>query len=369
MAEKKSTRKVKSPLRKRVDKKVEELIPMSELQHTVEPTRKINWDAVRFSWTAITLLGAGFLFMVGWAYVSSWYSYFGVNIDLLNIPLQQFLIYSAPAVFLTITFLLLSFGMYYVLKFLVIGRFPHYITDAYLSASINDWIGIMLIYLLASMLVFYTVPLGLDTGTKLMTIGYLRGFAITVFILAIVVAALSFAHRTYALQPIIEPFYQQIMSVLSSGWVLVFPSMIVLFSTMSMSARLAINYAHRGENWVTGSKIQRVTLISPQPLNFLKELEISCDTTNHCMYGPFGLIADSQLSFYLVNWWKLDSVVRFPQNPGLYIIPRNDPGGAYFVVLDSIAKLTATPQPTQTPTFTPTATILAPISTSTPDQP
>jgi hypothetical protein len=103
----------------------------------------------------------------------------------------------------------------------------------------------------------------------------------------------------------------------------------IIFTTFENSATLGTFFAAYGY-FDADTKIQKFILTCPKRLQYLEEYEISCDDLQNCEYGPFGLIATSEDSYYLILWKKEDHK-PLTRNPGLYIIPRNDSKGAFLL--------------------------------------
>jgi hypothetical protein len=137
-----------------------------------------------------------------------------------------------------------------------------------------------------------------------------------------------------------------------------------LLTTLAIAASQAVSNASRGAK-LAASYIPKVFLISPKRLPSLQTLNESCNEEDTCQYGPFGLIAENDQAFFMVEW-KENNI---PFHPGLFIFPRDDKDGAYLIIpgLSTISTVTAQPTSTATPTPPTTATLSAKsINTLTP---
>ena len=69
-----------------------------ELKSEKEESKRniVDWDVIGFSSAALTLLGAGLLFMLGWAYEVNWYGYFGVSMSQVTTQPPNIFIQSIP---------------------------------------------------------------------------------------------------------------------------------------------------------------------------------------------------------------------------------------------------------------------------------
>lgn len=367
-------------------------------QRRVFPNKKqeINWDVLGFSSAAITLLGAGTLYIIGWAYVSNWYQYFGINIEQIDLPLQQILIFSTPAILSVIILVPLSVSYYFFIFF--IRRFFNASLE---TLSKNDWWGVLVFYIffmfLSSLMSYYELFGGYKEIFLFQLPTESSFFALTVMSVFTIVlgAALLFTFIPFLFFRIPFQILSQVVSIivphgkiadilkkirvpkplnpiiLFSGikrsiW-LGAVGFIYFLSLLSASAASGYADAAAGKRGISGD-VQKVYLVSPQSLSFMRENEQSCDHKGICTYGPFGLLIENDTSFYLVKWNDNNSEkIKFPKNPGVYIIPRNDQKGSYFIIpifttADPLNISTHTPCSCVTDTPTPTYTALPTIT-------
>jgi len=130
-------------------------------------------------------------------------------------------------------------------------------------------------------------------------------------------------------------------------------SLLLFTALLSFSSSLALQDAARGKRGV-GGHVQNVFLVSKDPIETMQNLEISCNSS--CSYGPFGLVAERDSAFYLVVS-QLDAQNKISLTPGIYIVPRSDQKGPYFIVPASttvlpVETITPTPEIAVTPDVT-----------------
>jgi hypothetical protein len=147
----------------------------------------------------------------------------------------------------------------------------------------------------------------------------------------LVYLAIDFVFRSIRMRKL-APFFQvaALEIVRLNKWFVMVIIPLGLIFTMSLSAMIATSQASLGRK-IIGKPVQRVFLVAPRLLSSIKELERTCDVENNCVYGPFGFVAETPTSFYLIKWRQQEKQ-RFQQVPGLYIMPRNDLSGAYYII-------------------------------------
>jgi hypothetical protein len=392
MAEKKTTTgKVKPAPKKRTAMKVEESTPANEVQQAVEHmrSREINWDVIGLSSVAVPLVGAGFLFIVGWAYESNWYEYFGIDVSQLNISLQQYLVHSVTGLALSLSLLLTGTFLYLFVKMAIL------IVQSLISKqgrdfsiSRSDWLGITIFYIWR--VVSYLFPDGINSLSKqpieIRTLIILSQTAAAVLLISLTGIFMAYSvrrtlYRRYSqtqtipnpsTKPNLSTQVERSWQLLNSLSILLVYFFVFLFSTMALAASIAVTHASFGSK-LSLLSVQKVYLDVPRALTSLQaiqDINELCDQEGRCLYGPFGLVAESPNSFYMIVW-REDEI---PFRPGLFMFPRTEQNGPYLV----IPALAISDHPTPTPTATldimstPILTILPtlkPELTSTPSQP
>jgi hypothetical protein len=383
----KSTGKPKSTQAQVVEKKIWESKPSVENQQESESKKLhwINWDVVGLSTAAITLLGAGFLFMLGWAYEANWYGYFGVSINQVSISLQQILVQSLPSLFGVIFSLVYGVLFVYVLVsttriilFSKKGNLKTRKVNAFIKNKSNYWmfmLGFATVLLTAQTFFFImygifstdrdilTILANLLTAIQTIETQYLFQLFSLFFLVLIIILFLNIFAKRRKVQLHQGNIFRSVMTV-----TLPFLYLASAIAFSSQRARFDAEYGSRSGGW----HIQQSFILSDKKIKLPANL-IQAEKNPVYAYGPFGLIGQDDNSLILIEW-KNDSLI-FKQNPGLYIFPRegliiipaNDPSLTF-----AIPSVTATDTPQPMPTLTvmpkPTKTV-TPISITATSQP
>jgi hypothetical protein len=389
MAEKRSTPK------RHTAKKVEESKPASEIQQAVEPVklREINWDVVGLSSVAIPLVGAGFLFIIGWAYESNWYEYFGIDVSQLDISLQQYLVHSVIGLALSLSLLLIGTFLYLFVKMAFITILSISTKQGRdFSVSRSDWFGITIFYIVE--VVRNLFPDGITSAyqrpIEIQILIFLSQAAAAVLSISLTGVIIVYSVRrtlyrrfsdsqltpTQLTKPSLSTQVAHFLKLLNSPSILIVYFCVFLFSSMSLASSMAITHASAGSK-LSLLSVQKVYLVGYKALpslQVIQDINESCDKEGSCFYGPFGLVAENANSFYLIVWREN----KIPFRPGLFIFPRNDQNGPYLIipVLAISAHPASTPiatldiLPTLSPTITPTlGPTISPSTTLTSSQP
>jgi hypothetical protein len=316
-------------------------------------------DILNFSSAIITILGAALLFMLGWAYESNWYGYFGVNAAQVIIQPQDVIIQSIPGVVTIVSCLsaaVISYSFFYFLYQFIkefrkrreVSEFPARILKRYtvpiLGYSTKDWIVILLlteIYLAVVLYFLYlpqlaqkfTYPNGIWTIYEL---NYLPFLATVVFLVSFLSAFLFFV--IILLTIIIFTTYLRVRSWFGSKrkaiidnpsdvkmprpyLVLALMVFLIILTSVALSAVYGVNDASNGTH--TGAwQIQEVIVVSPAS-NLIQQLGGSHCYTNYCESRTFGLIGENDKAYILIAWDKIDNKF-FRYSPGIILLPRSD---------------------------------------------
>lgn len=368
MAEKKST-KAKST-RKKTVLKAEETRPADQIK-----PQEINWNSGIII-ALVPLVITSTLFMIGWAYVSNWYAFFGIGVEQINIPLQEILIHSLPAITRAIYLLATSTIVFVISRtiyfFIFIPREKIKLFEKKIFRPIekSEW------YLIFTLATFLNYAISLITAlipdidilfklqTKIPLINYpmpveadfLAALLISAFLIFIVSQVIDAMLDSYknggykdadALREMIkelelddlkaevtkhfsknDPFnlYEKIDRRVWQFLAL----FVFLASILQVSASVAYSSASTGKK-IQGGHVRKVLLVAPIQITPIQAHELACDKAGMCTYGPFGLVAENQTSFFLTDWDETYPG-NFRLNPSLYIIPHNDSKGAYLII-------------------------------------
>lgn len=362
---------------------------------------KIDWNVMGFVSVAITLISTSFFFLIGWSYESNWYSYFGINSSEINIPVPQVLIRSVPIVIGALISLLLSYLFISLLIFVLesLKTFENKVVTKKRSNIIviwltNFWANLTGFWLSKEnklwLVLFASLALNLGFSYSIFPFsipgnyfamvhdlpfeGLLSTvpFGFIVFVIVYLAFQIMFSQPFQAIT--IDSFFGGNSKI---TFIVVF-GIVYLFSILFISSSISLLDAASGRKGISDiGKIQRVYLVSHKALSMMGDLEISrCVDENICIYGPFGLIAETDNSFFLAK--SSTQQADFSRNPWLYIMPRNDLNGSFSIVPESVSIPTSlptatsspaptnTPSPSQTPTISVTATPQTPTSTPSP---
>lgn len=340
-----------------------------EIQTTmVDIDKKPNgkWDIVGLS-SLITLACTAFLFMIGWVHISYWYAYFGVDIERLNIPLQVVLIQGMSTLLYMLDTLLFSLVIYFFVKFIIgitktVLMSGSFITHLLVFTK-NDLLVVSLIALGQLILLQFAIYQSYGIPIELIPVESMFAFSVGVGILGLISFVIFifgvdyFWNRKRPENILKDPNIYWASFNKIKNWII---GILLLFTVMvavSMSAMDAISQAADGRKSI-GKPIQVAILVAPRQLDSIQELKIKCNQDGSCTYGPFLLVAETDASFYLVKW-EDNSGKKFQSFPELYIMPRSEQSGAYFVIPYSYINSTATPLPVPSVTVTPTPKIAA----------
>jgi hypothetical protein len=359
---------------------------------------KRHWNISEILSAIAPLIITALLYLIGWAYISSWYSYFGVSITQINIPIPLVLTQSTSPIWTAVFMVALSVFLYsslnyfsaqldtliiYVIPWITFyyeialmslarSRFPIPYKSTRRSHTIQRFTFQHKIIKNAWQ-INITAILGLTMWASLVNpfrsapelvsriFSPIPGIVIaTIFAFFTALSSVSWFLKYVGWLPKPES-YQHTPESFSSfvetkrKWVVTF-CVLYFFLILIMARGVAFSDAAAGKKGIVFEEnIQDIFITGPKMLGIVPSAELLCDEEQKtCIYGPFGLIAENDKSFFLVRWnVNPNQTPEFPQDSGLYIIPRSDQTGAYFLLPDI-----ATPYPTSaiTPQFTPTAT-------------
>jgi len=340
--------------KKRAVKKVEEPEPSSHTQPTVEQIKphEINWNIVGLFSALFPLLGTGLLFILGWAYEVNWYGYFGISVNQINVSPQTVFIQSMPAAVTLFSAFVISTITYYYLTFLVKQIFrgiqgiikPVVVNDKQgglvnesVRYRLKDWLVVCLLTELLLLLILSPYPNLFKLSSQnttyevffvqfLLLISPLALGAILVFLTLIFV--ISFI--PVGIMLLIQRKFRSV--ILNRHIIYPHPQNTIwafLIIMIIITTILALSNAYGGSDAAAGYKgsgrqeIQKVLIVSREKLFFGKNQFLQGCTDSNCIYGPFGLVAENDHEYFLIEW-KKDKNERFLRQPGLFIIPRSE---------------------------------------------
>lgn len=323
------------------------------------PSGGIPWDVIAQSsliFAAIT----GVLFLIGWAYHSGWYGYYGISLTQVDIPIQHIFIQSYVPLLILLSTLAVSMVIYSigrsVVAILKAGGFKRTYLHSYDSVarefSATDWIGVLLIDALLNYEAFHII---FDFMIRSFN---LQMNAINEFVYygsSMFMGIVAIGLALFLLIGVIVFFrsgirYKELIKVIGVLLPIHPPKLIWVFGlflvniiiAMSISQRYGVVAAALGVEGFGGWKVQTVNLTYPGDLDTPDWMKLGCEQTR-CSYGPFGLVAENADSYILVPWVRIKkSGGLIPSN--IFIIPKSDQ--VHLAPNDQSAILPPAPTPT-----------------------
>jgi len=292
---------------------------------------KSLWSIIGFS-SIVTAI----LFMIGWAYVSNWYAYFGVSMGEVSVPPQQILISSTGSLLYLVLYAITAYFLYYTIGRKLGGK-KFYEFNWRLFLIIFLSIGVLFVSLY-----IFIIPTIESSGNLLednnRLIKAIPAEVYYLYLAIIGVIGLTMALRYAKKTPV------AISDEYNSAYWMLGTAVISILIAMVSSAMNGIFFAAYGVRGF-GVGVEKVYLASPMQVDVLKDAEKICDTNNNCVYGPFGLITVDNKTIFLAKWEAQKDVI-FLRGAGLYRIPHND---TYLLIPASSQLPNANPKPTTTP--------------------
>ncbi len=327
MAEKKSVR-AKSTPRKRMTKKPEEPKPASEIQRPVEPVkpREINWDVLGFSSAAVTLLGVAIFFWIGWIYDVTWYGFYGISMNKIQLPIYEIIAQSIPSLLIILAIILSIYCVAIFIRLQTSLRTNMTLHDLF---SIQELLESTTPYVFLTFVVL-TVVFLLFLGTK--TSDYLPDvipLALLVFLFSSILGFRGLIDVIKLLPPRVRAIYvigglpdnYRINDAFFRNSLII---LVILFSSALLSGYLGLENAKIGK-MVYGSgswDIHPVLLVTSHSIQLPRTITQTCDSSG-CISGPFGDLGENSDSYIFIKWDKVD-LQNFSYHPGLYIIPKSE---------------------------------------------
>ena len=330
MVEKKSTKGKASY----TDKKEEKLKNNNDIE-SQQSTNKTNsnnidWNVAGFISAAITLIGTSVFFLIGWSYERNWSSYYGIDINQLDISLQETLIHGVPTIIDFIALLsvsLFTFRLIYpnLYRIPVIGALldVEKWISYFMVTVINFWIFIVYEYIS-----FFFIS-SLDPWEFPAELKYLMGGILAILLLI----AISFnVANTKESGPLLTITVYEIILIVSTVYI----NLLILISISSVRGIIDANEGKR----LDGTRITSVYLMSSTPIFAFQDIQISCTEEGNCVYGKFGFVAENRDTFFLVVWPAGPSdwyhIMTWSRKWGIYEIPKNNSFDSYYIIPTSL---------------------------------
>ena len=316
----------------------ESSLPNNATEEKKDGKTRIDWDIIGISSTAISLLGIVF-FVVGYSYEAAWYAYFGISITEFDIPIQRFLLQSIPAILIVLSIFGVTFWILMWIAKMLAGRvlpeYSQYPSIIY-EFSKYQWSPVAGV----TLFILTIIAVSISTNTTLAI--ELESFPLMIIVFIILMTIGSMLSRLGK-------------SKNTSLWLTnsLF-SLSILLCSIVLSIGLGRSSAQYGLKIFKGGwTIQESYLLSKDEIFIFDDLKSVCPYSGGNCYGPFGVIADTEKSIYLIPWPQTRD---FPANSSVHIVPKTSLPEYYFFQPAPSPVPTATPTPTQTSTSSPVPT-------------
>lgn len=352
-------------------------------------------DLLSFITVALTISAAVF-YIAGWIYEAHWYGFFGINITQINIPLQQIMIEGLPGIFIIAISLLVANVIFSIRRMnkkndpknldvlrtiliaysisigfiLSIGIYNRKFLNPLPLEIIISSAGLVIVFFILILLQLIRnnrmasiLKASSEITPVLLNLGIMNIMVGGLISASIPQSLLSEIMKTPKFKALIKKSFNRaepIVIAIINAWRIWIGLVILFFVFLSLttSAILGRVDAHYGKRFMMGGWKMNETYIYSSKPNLPLPHSSNPSADKGYTYGPFGLIANDEQAYYLVDW-KIGDYYEF--RPNLYILPRTN--DASFIIL-------YVPQPTPIPTVTmtplPTATPLPASATPTP---
>jgi hypothetical protein len=144
------------------------IYPGAKISRRLPGPKSSNLGSMIGAFSAVSpLVATGILFLIGWAYLTNWYGYFGISTSQINIQAQDILIQSIP-VLVTLLSIFVAALLLYAISFLVLDHLKQVINifrrkGSYLPGRVQpfefkDWLIVLGILgvMLFGLYIYYT---------------------------------------------------------------------------------------------------------------------------------------------------------------------------------------------------------------------
>ncbi len=323
---------------------VEEVSPVqTEIPQKNEPPLKAS-DLLSF-FSGIVALSLGAIFYIsGWVYEANWYSFYGIQLSQVDLSTQQIMIDGVPGIFiLIVSGILVLTGMAIVRSFkgLAIAS-----DDLPTLAILTDLLVSFVLIIFIIRLLFMGLPVPREAIISGLTIPLIAFIILIVFQLTnvaqtVVDGGLSAIPnkidlallvpitlpltgvknlvRSYLLNYVENQRIKVVRSISETGrfW-LILVLLTAFFISIAISAMMGVMNAHFGSRMMMGNwQMSPIYLYSD---TYIEPLPTTMSSKTY-LYGPLGLLAVSDKSYYLVDW---NSKREYDWHPPLYVVPRSE---------------------------------------------
>ncbi len=320
MATKTLTEEGKTTKRKPVTKEV-----------TVKPS-----DWLNFSSAIAVVLATSIFFTSGWVYIATWFSFYGLNANELQIPTQMVLINGIPGVFAAIFVGFLSFSVHAAERHFSKDKHNSSVRQVFLIALTAES-AILTLFVLILLLLGLSIRWDYSYlwKTELPSIFELRSttslafslilnsilaFAITIFILGLLSRSEKKKGKVREGR-ILKAVIQFIIKIfkLPNVWTGFFLLLYFVIAMVISYFMGEIDASRGGQLMSSNWKIPLVYLHSEKEISQIEYFRYPTSNPNEYIYGPLGLLHENSNGYYFVTW---KNGIFFTKSPVVYFVSR-----------------------------------------------
>ncbi|MFN8413172.1 MAG: hypothetical protein U0Z26_12365 [Anaerolineales bacterium] len=302
---------------------------------TKEPTVKPS-DWLNFSSAIAVVLATSIFFTSGWVYVATWFSFYGLNANDLQIPTQMVLINGIPGVFAAIFVGFLSFSVYVAERHFSKDKLNSSVRQIFLIALTAEG-AILTLFLLIGLLVGLSIgwdynylwKAGLPSIFELrstttlaisLIIYSILAFAITIFILGLL--AQSEKKKGEAKESrILKAITQFVIKIFKlpnvwTGFILLLYFVIAMVISYFLGE---IDASRGGQLMSSNWKIPVAYLHSEKEVPQIEYFRYPASNPNTYIYGPFSLLFENSNGYYFST---IKNGSFYTKSPVIYFLPK-----------------------------------------------
>ena len=370
--------------------------PESTITPTINKFQVGDWLTIT---TILFTLSAAIFYFAGWVYEAYWYGFFGINLTQINIPLQQIMIEGLPGIVIIaisssiaimvfnlfprkkkksgtnpsfVWVMVSAYGLCVLVVFVIGILYRDFLDPLPIEIGISGF-GLAFVFIVLILLQFYRrnrisflLNATKDFSPLLMSVAlsslslFPVGGSFSSLLGDIGAKMLSDVYDSIKEE---NPKREEMIAIdIINAW-RVWSGLVILFFillSLTTSAILGRANAHLGQRLMMGGwQMNEIFIYSSKPDLPLPHSSASYAEKGYT-YGPFGIIANDDQVYYLVDWKVGD---HYEARPNLYAIPRSNDTS---LVILYAPQSTPTPLPSPTVTFTPLSTATSLPSSASP---
>jgi hypothetical protein len=287
-------------------------------------------------WMLVLPLGSMMFLYLGWAYQASWYWYYGIDSSQLKIPLSVIVQQSMMNVSLSLSFLLIVFGIVFLFRLIVLAVTKFFQGDRRLELaklfSLRDVFQgkihfVALVYVALIYLFLKEVARHNSSTPKLEMPANIAALDLFIFPIAVILLLRLLGDFLYLLPTGVKQRLRLTSEarINDEPYRMILGILIMFAASVLFTGNMAVGDASVGfRDNASYQAVRRVYLKSDLPIAGLEPYRQGCDC-NPYTYGPLGYLGNSDEYLFLVPW-KAEGKREFPQFPPLYQIERSPTG-------------------------------------------